>query len=801
MTLELRPQQVRSLDGLRAGFADGNRAQILYGPTGFGKTEIACAMMAAAADKGTRSAMVLDRIVLCDQTSRRLDKYKVPHGVLQSGHWRYRPEERIQVCSAQTLEKRGSFPGLQLLIVDECHNSRVFINEFIKANPQIKAVGLSATPFTKGLGSIYSHVVSATTTEELVGAGFLVPLRVFVCKPIDMTGAKKVAGEWSDKEATERGIKISGDVVSEWIAKTTQIFGGPRKTIVFCAGVAHGADLAKKFAESGHNFVSISYKDDDEFKRQAIEDFSKPDSSIIGLIATDILTKGFDVPDVRVGISARPFTKSLSSHIQQLGRVMRPSPGKEFALWLDHCIASGQRVLTRRGLVPIEQVLLSDTLWDGHEFVAHGGVVNRGIRPVITYCGLTGTPDHPVRTEKGWRTLGACAEEQAAIITTGVGRTALRQRDDHLTRGVLAGTKGAALHALHLRVRHLWVSLRDFALELGWRAHEGLSALQSAQGASAVVAGVSYASDAPAMPQQEHRRLQQLRRAGHRVQVRIADYLRSMDCAELGVAAERSFPGARQEEQRRALRAWQHTLGDETGQHGESTHDGLGSSDACVQAASPGGALRRLHAAIAHCRRAFGRGDRRSVASPVEKTERQVWDVLDCGPRNSFTCEGLLVHNSGNYIRFQDDWEAIYSEGPGDLDDGREKAKKEPGEKEIREAKCPSCGVVWPPNADFCPSCGHERKRRNDVVVLPGEMEELAKREKATRDAKQAFYSELLWVQRERGYKPGWLAHKYQAKFGVWPRGLNEHPARPSFATLKWLQSQAIRWAKSGRAA
>jgi superfamily II DNA or RNA helicase len=100
--------------------------------------------------------------------------------------------------------------------------------------------------------------------------------------------------------------------------------------------VEHGADLSKKFAEQGYNFISISYKDEDEFKREVIEDFSKPDTEIHGLIATDILTKGFDVPDVMIGVSARPFSKSLSSHVQQMGRVMRGYPDKEFAVWLDH---------------------------------------------------------------------------------------------------------------------------------------------------------------------------------------------------------------------------------------------------------------------------------------------------------------------------------------------------------------------------------------------------------------------------------------------------------------------------------
>lgn len=334
--LKLRDYQEAALDMLREAFKAGHQAVTLYLATGGGKTEIAIAMLHACKVKGTRAAMLLDRIVLCDQTSQRLDKYGIDHGVLQSGHWRYRPNELIQVCSAQTIEKRGSFPGLSLLIIDEAHQSRAQTIEFIQNNPHIKVIGLTATPFTKGMGSVYSHVVSPITTKKLVDAGSLVPLRVFISKEIDMTGAKKVAGEWSQAEATSRGKKITGDIVAEWIKKTHEIFGKPEKTIVFCAGVDHGVDLQAKFREQGYNFVSISYKDDDQFKKDVIEDFNKPDSDIVGLIATDILTKGFDSPAVRIGVSARPFTKSLSSHIQQMGRVMRTYPGKDFGLWLDH---------------------------------------------------------------------------------------------------------------------------------------------------------------------------------------------------------------------------------------------------------------------------------------------------------------------------------------------------------------------------------------------------------------------------------------------------------------------------------
>lgn len=334
--LNLYPYQAQILDTLREGFLAGHRSQMLYCPTGGGKTEMAISLMEAAAERGNRSAMLLDRVILCNQTSERLDKYNIDHGVLQSGHWRFRPDRRIQVCSAQTIEKRGTLPDTKLLIVDEAHQTRAQTIEFIKNHPHLKVVGLSATPFTKGLGQIYTSVVSAVTTHELVDAGRLAPLRVYVGKEIDMTGAKKVAGEWSAKEAEGRGIKITGDIVAEWVRKTHEVFGGPRKTVVFASSVAHAADLAQQFNEAGYNFVSLSYRDDDEFKKEAIDDFAKPDTSIHGLIATDILTKGFDVPDVMIGVSARPFSKSLASHIQQMGRVMRSHPGKEFALWLCH---------------------------------------------------------------------------------------------------------------------------------------------------------------------------------------------------------------------------------------------------------------------------------------------------------------------------------------------------------------------------------------------------------------------------------------------------------------------------------
>ncbi len=335
--LILRPYQIEAVDQLRAGYRAGHRSQLLVAPTGAGKTAIAAHLMAEARRKQTRTAFVVDRVNLVDQTSAVLDNYGIDHGIIQAGHWRNRGYEYLQVCSAQTLEKRGFFPNLSLLIVDEAHCMRKQTIELVKNRADLRVLGLTATPFTDGMAALYSNLVNVTTTDRLIETGFLVPLKVYAAVKPDMTGAKVVAGEWTDKEIADRGRAIIGDIVAEWVGKTQLHFGGPVKTIVFSASVDHGAELCEAFNAAGHNFQQISYRDaNDDRRRELIAEFRKPDSTITGLVACEVFTKGFDVPDVLCGIAARPYRKSFSSHIQQIGRVMRPSPGKDFALWLDH---------------------------------------------------------------------------------------------------------------------------------------------------------------------------------------------------------------------------------------------------------------------------------------------------------------------------------------------------------------------------------------------------------------------------------------------------------------------------------
>ena len=82
-----------------------------------------------------------------------------------------------------------------LVIVDEAHTVREVVTKYVTES-NIPTIGLSATPLTKGLGKVYTHLVNAATTNFLLEnlnprteMTYLAPLKIYSCKPIDMTQA------------------------------------------------------------------------------------------------------------------------------------------------------------------------------------------------------------------------------------------------------------------------------------------------------------------------------------------------------------------------------------------------------------------------------------------------------------------------------------------------------------------------------------------------------------------------------------------------------------------------------------
>jgi len=217
------------------------------------------------------------------------------------------------------------------ILVHNCHTTYKAWTEFAKET-NATVIGLSATPFTAGLGKVFTNIVNATTMHDLTQSGVLVPMRIFSCAKPDMTGAETKGGEWTEKAAEERELKIVGDVVNDW-----QKFGDNRKTIIFGATIKHCEELARQFIAAGVMAAVFTSETTAKEREMLLDEYRKPDSYLKVLISVEALAKGFDVPDVGCICDARPLRKSLSTAIQMWGRGLRVSPetGKKDCHLLD----------------------------------------------------------------------------------------------------------------------------------------------------------------------------------------------------------------------------------------------------------------------------------------------------------------------------------------------------------------------------------------------------------------------------------------------------------------------------------
>lgn len=329
---EPRPFQQTAHDALRAGVIDGHKNQMVMAPTGAGKSYLGLRIIYEALVKGKKAAFVCDRTTLINQTSEAADKYGLSsHGIRQASHWRTNYDLPFQICSAQTLARR-EWPDADVIVIDEAHTQMAAWVNYIPTC-RAKVIGLSATPFSPGLGKLFSNLINATTMHELTLSGVLVPMRVFSCTRADMTGAETAGGEWTDKAAEERGMGIIGDVVSEWIKN-----GQGRKTIVFGATIVHCEEICRQFNEVGVMAAVFTSKTTQTEREFLLKEYKKRDSALRILVSVEALAKGFDVPDVGCVVDCRPLRKSLSTAIQMWGRGLRSSvdTGKVDCLLLDH---------------------------------------------------------------------------------------------------------------------------------------------------------------------------------------------------------------------------------------------------------------------------------------------------------------------------------------------------------------------------------------------------------------------------------------------------------------------------------
>ncbi len=352
--IHLRPYQNGAIQNLRAVIGAGNKNVLLQAATGAGKTVIACEMIRLATSKNKRVLFVAHRKEIILQTSLKLDAFGIEHGVIMSSHKR-KNNHAVQVASIQTLTRRGT-PPADLIIIDECHLScSASYKQLLEDYPKATIIGLTATPIRldgKGLGEIYSEIVSVIPMADLIADGHLVKPRVFAPFTPDMKGIKKSKGDY---DATQTAClmdkkEITADIVKHWLSaamlqgvdfiqlSSSRSANNPnppkdyRKTIIFASSVEHSKNIVQEFTDNG-----ISAKHLDATTPAAERDSvlqAWRDNEFTVLSNCGLFIEGLDVPDASCCILARP-TKSLTIYLQAVGRVMRPAEGKTDCIILD----------------------------------------------------------------------------------------------------------------------------------------------------------------------------------------------------------------------------------------------------------------------------------------------------------------------------------------------------------------------------------------------------------------------------------------------------------------------------------
>ena len=339
MTVSLRPFQATAVAEIRGTYMAGHRRVLFVLPTGGGKTYTFVHIAEQAAIRGNRVCILVHRQELVDQSSRSLHAIGCNHGVIAAG---YRQDLRqgVQVASVKTLALRlHQLPPdfFQLLIVDEAHHAVAGTwAKVLAAMSRSHVLGVTATPERldgRGLGDQFDTMIlgpdAAWGTEE----GFLVRARVFAPPGIDLSAVKRFDTKKgrTDSDTILRQGQAMGDAVSHYRRTIADVHNGT--AIAFCCSVAHAEAVAEAFRAQGIAAATLDGTMDRGIRRRTIADLGTGQLKV--LTSCDIISEGTDIPSVTGAILLRP-TDSLGLHLQQVGRVLRPCPGKPHAIVNDH---------------------------------------------------------------------------------------------------------------------------------------------------------------------------------------------------------------------------------------------------------------------------------------------------------------------------------------------------------------------------------------------------------------------------------------------------------------------------------
>jgi len=315
--ISLRDYQHDLVRRVREEMRRGHKRVVAVSPTGSGKTRVGAFIVASAIGMGRRVLWLAHRTELCDQACRTIHGFGLPVGCISaSSKWPSNPDAPVQVASIQTLCARETHrPASDLIVWDECHHcseAAELWSGLLDAYQGVPMIGLTATPERgdgAGLSPLFNGIVTGATVRQLTEQGHLVPC-----------------------EIVRPGRMLENGQIAQHPLAAYQEHGGGRPCIVFARTVEEARAYAAEFTAAGHRAECITATTPAGDREIALELYRR--GVVRVLTNVYVCTEGTDLPMAAVCILARG-AGSAGIYIQMVGRVLRPSPGKNSALLLD----------------------------------------------------------------------------------------------------------------------------------------------------------------------------------------------------------------------------------------------------------------------------------------------------------------------------------------------------------------------------------------------------------------------------------------------------------------------------------
>jgi DNA repair protein RadD len=333
----LRIDQTAAIDNLRNVVRKETRRPVLQAPTGFGKTVVAADIIRSAREKNNRALITVPALSLVDQTVEALYAHGIQDiGVVQASHMMTNLSKPVQVCSVQTLMRR-EIPDTDVVLIDEVHRWFHFFESWFAGEKwrKIPIIGLSATPWFKGLGAYFDKLIVGNTIDQMIKDKTLAPFRVFAASHPDLDGVRSSRNTHGDLDFVESDLadrmnrpKLVADAVEAW-----KQWAEDRPTICFAVNRDHAAQLAKEFEQAG---IPSGYMDCETpalERREIRRRFLNGDVRVVCNV--DVIGLGVDWPEVSCISYCRP-TRSEMRYVQNIGRGLRVQNGKADLIIIDH---------------------------------------------------------------------------------------------------------------------------------------------------------------------------------------------------------------------------------------------------------------------------------------------------------------------------------------------------------------------------------------------------------------------------------------------------------------------------------